>query len=299
MNRNKNTKLYGGHAIVLVTVGPALTLFTIFVGWPAIDAFFVSLASWTGYSPRSEFIGLSNYRALIDDKHFWRSLFNTLYYVVLGGIFHLSLAFLFAGALHNPRFRGKNFFQSLIFFPSFISVVAIGVMWTLLYEPHSGLFNRVLSIAGIDGPIWLSPKHGMNAIIVVSIWAGVGSHMIIILAGLRRIPTHILSAARLDGASELAIFWYVILPMLRNVTYAVMALWLIGAMQVFGLIQVLVPYTPELQSVSTYHYGISFNARDNIYMMGRGTAMAVVLLVTIMFLVGIVRLAFGRTQLEY
>jgi len=289
----------GGHSMIVATLAPALLLFGLFVVWPALAAFPVSMDSWTGYAPHGEFVGLENYRQLIDDGTFWRALRNTLYYVIVGGLVHFFFAFLFAWALHHPGFRAKKLYQTLIFFPTFISVAGVGVLWALLYEPHSGLINRVLGAMGLDGPIWLSPEWGMDAIIVASVWAGVGGHMIILLAGLRRIPTQLLQAARLDGADELRLFWYVTLPLMREVTYAAMALWMVGAMQVFGLIQVLVPYTPELQSVSTYHYAISFNARDNVYMMGRGTAMAVVLLLMILVLVGVSRLLLPRRTLEY
>jgi ABC-type sugar transport system permease subunit len=299
MRRAEGSTIYGGRWMVAATLGPALTLFGVFVLWPALQALPVSLDSWTGYTPTANDVGLDNYRQLLDDEHFWRCLTNTLYYVVVGGVAHFAFAFLFAWALHHPRVSGKKLYQTLIFFPSFISVAGVGVLWALLYEPHNGLLNRILAALGVEGPIWLSADHGMDAIIAASVWAGVGGHMIILLAGLRRIPTRLLDAARLDGAGELSVFWFVTLPLLRNVTFVALALWLIGAVQVFGLVQVLAPFSPDLQTVATYHYAISFNARDNVYMMGRGTAMALLLLVLVLGLVAFVRLLFRRTELEY
>ena len=89
-------------------VGPGLFIFAVFVLWPTLDALVVSMHSWTGFSPESQFVGLQNYARLIQDGRFWQSLANTLYYVVLGGVGHFAFAFLFASALNNPRLAGKK-----------------------------------------------------------------------------------------------------------------------------------------------------------------------------------------------
>lgn len=116
MSTRKNFTLYGGSGMVLLLVGPSLLLFVLFVLWPAVDAIFVSMSSWTGFSPTSTFTGLENYRNLWSDSRFWKSFAHTLYFVLLGGIGHFVFAFLFASALNNPRFCGKKIFQTLIFF---------------------------------------------------------------------------------------------------------------------------------------------------------------------------------------
>src|ERR1044071_1523039 len=122
MSAQRKSPLYGGTGMVLLLIGPSLILFALFVLWPAIDAVAVSMSSWTGFSPSATFTGLENYRNLWGDSRFWKSFAHTLYFVVLGGIGHFVFAFLFASALNNPQFRAKKIYQTLIFFPSFISV---------------------------------------------------------------------------------------------------------------------------------------------------------------------------------
>ncbi|MCK6470778.1 MAG: sugar ABC transporter permease [Planctomycetes bacterium] len=293
--------LAGGSGTAVAMAAPALGLFALFLLWPAVDALVVSMQSWTGFSPETTFIGLENYFNLWSDAKFWQSFRNTLYYVVVGGAGHFAFAFLFAAALSSPLLRGKKLYQTLIFFPSFISVVGVAILWARLYDPDAGLLNSVLTAMGQSGVVWLDAEHAMNSIVISSIWAGVGGQMILLLAGMRRIPPDYYEAARIDGAGEWQIFRHITLPLLKDVTYVALSLWLIGSMQVFGLIQALAgpAVRPELETVSTYQYAISFNARDNVYMMGRGTAMAVMLVVAIVLLVSAARLAFGKRELEY
>ncbi len=295
------TLVFGGPGTALLMVAPALFLFSVFMLWPAIHALFVSMNSWTGFSPETEFVGLGNYASLINDGRFWTGMGNTLYYVLVGGVGHFVFAFLFAAALNNPKLAGRKLFQTLIFFPSFISVVGVAILWARLYDPSDGLLNQLLAALGMTRIIWLNEQNAMNAIIVSSIWAGVGGQMIILLAGMRRIPPEYYEAARIDGANEIQIFWRVTLPLLKDVTYVALSLWLIGSMQVFGLVQALAgpQVPPSMETISTYQYAISFNARDNIYMMGRGTAMAVTLVIVIVLLVGVTRLIFGKRDMEY
>lgn len=293
--------LAGGTGTAVAMAAPALGLFALFLLWPAADALLISMQSWTGFSPEGTFIGLQNYVNLWGDAKFWHSFRNTLYYVVAGGVGHFAFAFLFAAALSSPRLCGKKLYQTLIFFPSFISVVGVAILWARLYDPKAGLLNGILAALGQSDVTWLDAEHAMNSIVISSIWAGVGGQMILLLAGMRRIPPDYYEAARIDGAGEWQIFRHITLPLLKDVTYVALSLWLIGSMQVFGLIQALAgpDVRPELETVSTYQYAISFNARDNVYMMGRGTAMAVTLVVAIVLLVSAARLAFGKRELEY
>ena len=302
MKSQGKVNLFGGQWMVAFMVGPGLLVFSVFVLWPTLDALVVSMQSWTGFSPESQFVGLQNYASLIEDRRFWQSLANTLYYVVLGGVGHFAFAFLFASALNSPRLAGKKFYQTLIFFPAFISVVGVAILWSRLYSTTDGLINQLLAGFGVEPGIeWLSDRNAMNSIILSSIWAGVGGQMILILAGMRRIPATYYEAARIDGANEIHLFRHVTLPMLKDVIYVALSLWLIGSMQVFGLVQALdgPDVTIELETVRTYQYAIAFNAQDNLYMMGRGTAMAIILVIIIVLLVGVARMAFGRRELEY
>ena len=287
--------------MVILLLAPALFVLGTFVLWPGLQALWVSLFSWTGFSPSAEYVGVSNYRALWHDSRFWQSIRNTLFYLVVGGVGHFSFAYLFAATLARSDLRARRYFQTLIVFPAFISVSGVAILWALLYDPQLGLLNWLFRVVGLNGVIWLSPANGMKAIVACSVWAGVGGHLLILLAGIRRIPPQYLNAARLDGAAEGGVFWHITLPLLKDVSYSVITLWLIGGMQIFGLVQALRgPSLPrQIETVATYQYAISFNARDNIYLMGRGAAMAVVLVAMIAVLVTAVTVVFRQRRVEY
>lgn len=129
--------------------------------------------------------------------------------------------------------------------------------------------------------------------------------MILILAGMRRIPQNLYEAAYVDGASEGTCFFRISLPLMRDIIRIIVVLWIIESLQVFGLVQGLMgdSIEPKLHVVSTYIYVMAFNARSNMYMMGQATAMAVVLVVITLLLVGVLllayRLVYGKSKLEY
>lgn len=299
--KQTQTHLFGGPWTAVLLLAPGLLLFTAFVAYPAVQALTVSTQSWTGFSPEPIFVGTDNYDALLHTDRFWSAVRNTLYFTAVGGVIHFGLAFLFSAALHHPSFAAKKFFQTIIVFPSFVSVVAVATLWAGLYNAEEGLINAMLAMVDIEGIRWLAQEHAREAFLAPIVWSGLGSHVLLLLAGMRRIPASYMNAARLDGATELQVFWHVTLPMLKGVTYTALALWIIGGMQIFGVVQTMLgPEVPEYaETMTTYQYAISFNAKDNIYLMGRGSAIAVFLVAMILLAVGALRLLFGKRELEF
>lgn len=301
MAHRHQQKLFGGWGMVALMLGPALGMLGVFIIYPAVDAVVVAMSSWTGFAPQAQFTGLENFNTLLfHDSRFWKGYLHTLRYLALGGIVHFSFAMLFAWGLNHPRLAGRKIFQTLLFFPAFISVTGVAILWARLYDPD-GLINQLLKAIHLAGPRWLAPENAINSIIIASVWAGVGGQMILLLAGMRRIPASYFEAARIDGATEGQIFRHITLPMLKDVAYIALTLWFIGAMQIFGLVQALAgPNVPQdVETVATYQYAISFSNRNNVYMMGRGTAMAILLVISIVILASVARLIFGKRELEY
>ena len=282
-------------------VGPALVLFGVLFAIPAVSSVYVSLCTWTGFTPRMTFRGLSNFAKLYADARFWYALRNNLWIMTVGGVAFFFFAFLFAAALNHPRLRGRRFFQTLIFFPSFISVVGVAIYWKRIYDVDSGLINLALKAGGAAPIQWMAAENAVNSIIVMIVWAGVGGTMILLLAGMRRIPTDYYEAAEIDGASAVQQFFHVTLPMMREVVIIALSLWMIGSMKVFGYVQALL--APDINDqchvISTLQYEYAFSNRRCIFMMGRATAMAVVQLVMVLALVWLVRRFRERESVEY
>jgi len=298
---SRKRRLGGWLGAPLLFLAPALILFIIFVAAPAVSSLYVALHKWTGFTPKMEYAGLTNFGKLFKDEKFISGILNNLWIMLVGGVVFFFFAFLFAAALNSRQLRGAKFFQTMIFFPAFISVVGTAVFWKQIYDPKSGLINLMLQGLGLKGYGWLEAEHAINSVIIMMVWAGVGGTMILLLAGMRRIPKDYYEAAEIDGASAPRQFFHVTMPMMREVVLIALSLWMIGSMKTFGGVQAMLGPSvhPRSQVISTLQYEYAFSNRSCIFWMGRATAMAVMQLVMVLALVGIVRLFREKKSVEY
>jgi multiple sugar transport system permease protein len=262
-------------------IAPTIIGLLVFTAGPIIMAAFLSFTSWDLITP-PEWVGFSNYAEAAQDELFHQSMGNTVYYTlgtVPAGVF---LSLLLAIAM-NQRLRGIIFYRTLYFLPIVSSVVTISLLWTWIYYPDFGILNYLLRLAGLDSINWLqSTTWAMPAIIIMSIWAGLGYNMVILLAGLQGIPQELYDAAQIDGAGPIQTFWYVTIPMLSPVIFFVIVLSLISSFQVFSSAYVMTQGGP-LNATLTIVYLI-FNQGFRYFHMGYASALAFVLAAIILVL---------------
>ncbi|KAA0227606.1 sugar ABC transporter permease [candidate division KSB1 bacterium] len=219
-------------------LAPALIPIFVFFFVPALAAFLLSFTDFDIYSlgnfEYARFVGLKNYRQLLDDPLFWKSMANTFYYVLIGGPLSIAASLGTALLLNSKLVRFRSFFQTVYFAPVVTTLVAVAVVWRFLYHPRFGLLNYALSFFGIAPIDWLGdPVWAMPAIILMSIWKNFGYNMIIFVAGLQNIPTQLYEAARMDGADTWQQFKSITLPMLAPTTVFVSIIAMIGNFQLF------------------------------------------------------------------
>ncbi|NUM77892.1 sugar ABC transporter permease [candidate division KSB1 bacterium] len=219
-------------------LAPALIPIFVFFFVPALAAFLLSFTDFDIYSlgnfEYARFVGLKNYRQLLDDPLFWKSMANTFYYVLIGGPLSIAASLGTALLLNSKLMRFRSFFQTVYFAPVVTTLVAVAVVWRFLYHPRFGLLNYALSFFGIAPIDWLGdPVWAMPAIILMSIWKNFGYNMIIFVAGLQNIPTQLYEAARMDGANAWQQFKSITLPMLAPTTVFVSIIAMIGNFQLF------------------------------------------------------------------
>jgi multiple sugar transport system permease protein len=246
---------------------------------PILVSFYASLTNWDGLTPHT-FIGLDNYeRLLTRDQFFRRTLANTLYYVI-GHIPLTILAALGLALLCNRKMPGVTWYRTAYFTPVITNVVAIGLVWSYFYAPNVGVLNWFLSLFGVRGPSWLTDvTWAMPAVILVSIWQGVGYPMVILLAGLQGIPEALHEAAKIDGAGSWQRFRHVTLPLLTPALFFLTITQFISSFQVFGLIFILTHGGPA-NATNVYIYNLYQNAFQ-FSKMGYASAMAWILFVII------------------
>ncbi|WP_129337910.1 carbohydrate ABC transporter permease [Cellulomonas endophytica] len=206
---------------------------------PVVATFGLAFTRWNAFGT-PEFTGLTNLQRLVGDENFRVALGNTVYYTV--GHVPLTMAASLGLALAlNRKIRGLAFFRTAAFFPYITSIVAVAVVWNMLYNPTRGPINQLLTTIGIsDPPGWTSdPTWAMPAVILTGVWKDMGYYMILFLAGLQTIPPELYEAAKTDGANAWQRFRNVTLPCLRPTTFFVLIMLTIGSFKVFDLIVVM------------------------------------------------------------
>lgn len=218
---------------------PSFAGFAVFLLIPILFGLYISFTNYDGFKVM-DFIGFSNYIDMFKDSYFTISLKNNLLYTLVTVPATLVMALLLAVAV-NTGIKGSPFFKTVFFFPYITSMVAVGIIWTLLYNPTVGPINSLLKSIGISSPPgWLlSTGSALPAVMIVYIWKMSGYYMIIFLAGLQSIPRHLYEAAEIDGAGKIKKFFKVTLPLLSPTTFMVMILIIINSFQVFDLIQIM------------------------------------------------------------
>ena len=236
---------------------PAILLLVVFLIVPflmAIGLSFTDQRLIPNLNIPTQFVGFRNFVRLIKDEAFLRGLLNNFYFVAVVVPVQTSLALLLA-ILVNQKLKGMNVFRTIYFSPVVTTMVVVAIIWTFLYNPGEGLINEFIQTVtfGALGPYdWLqNTKLVFPAIMVLSIWQGVGFQMVIYLAGLQEIPDSLYEAAEVDGANRLQQFFSVTLPQLRNTTIFVVLATTILAFKLFTQVEVMTRGGPQNASMTT------------------------------------------------
>ncbi|GIV76112.1 MAG: spermidine/putrescine ABC transporter permease [Litorilinea sp.] len=272
----------------ILFAGPWIIGFLAFVAGPFLASFILSFTSYK-VGMDSRWIGLQNYHEMFfKDPLFWKSLYNTGYYVFfavpLGVLGSLLLALLM-----NQKVRGIPIFRTMVYVPSIVSGVAVAYLWMWLLDPNIGLVNYVLRSLHLPAPLWVqSETWAKPALILVSLYGIGGGTMVIFLAGLQNIPESLYEAAELDGAGRWRKFLNITLPMLSPIILFNFVVGIIGSFQVFTQAYVMTRGGPANATMFfvLYLYNVAFWYGR----MGYGSALAWILFLII--------LAFTIVQLK-
>lgn len=240
--QRKKTLLNGrikGYLKGYLFILPNFIGFFVFLLLPIIMGFVISLTNYDGYK-KFDFVGLTNYMNMFKDDYVLVSLKNNIIYTVVTVPAIIVLALLLACGL-NAGLKSTGFFRALFFFPTISSMVAVGIVWSLLFNPTQGPVNQLLMAVGISSPPkWLaSTKWALWAVMIVAIWKQAGYYMIMLLSGLQSIPQQLYESAKVDGANAFVRFFKITIPMLSPTLFMVIILNIINSFQVFDLIAVM------------------------------------------------------------
>lgn len=258
----RNAKRRRDFLTALLFLSPSLLVLVVFVYFPIVWAFGISLTGWQAGSSPANWVGARNYVDTLQSGDFWNALRNTVYFLVLKLPIDMALS-LAVAMLLNQKIRGVAFYRVAIFMPVVTSIVAAAAIWRVLYNPSFGLFNGLLNSIGLPSQRWLrDPNLAMPSVVLVALWKGLGYNVVIFLAGLQNIGRVFYEAAAIDGATPWQRFRYITLPLLSPVTYFVLVIGVINSFKIFSLIHVLLPDAGPLNSADVlvfYLYRLAFH----------------------------------------
>ncbi len=267
-------------AIAYLFLLPNLIGFLIFTLIPIVCSMGLSFMEWDSANPMV-FVGFENFKRLWTDDTFKISLWNTVYYSVFTVPLTMAAALGLAIIL-NQKMKGINIFRTIFFFPHVASLVAIAVVWNLLFHPTLGPINNILRFLGVANPPgWTSSiDWAMPVIIIVSIWKSMGYYMILYLSGLQAIPRELYEAAKVDGANSFQRFKSITLPMLTPTTFFVSIMLTIACFKVFDLVSVMTNGGPG-RATNVLVFNIYNTAFIN-YEFGYASAISMILFIIVL-----------------
>lgn len=282
---------------------PAGLVYMAFFLVPAIWAFYYSFFDWSGFGLNMQFRGLGNYIELSRDPIFLLSLRNTLFILIVGGITVFALALLLT-VLINSGIKGKKLFRAMIFLPNVIATIALTTLWAFIYNPSFGVLNSFFRVIGWDAGAkftFTSMDHIFYAMLVALIWIEVGFFLILLMAGMDKIPAEYYEAAKIEGANQWQMFTGITVPLLWDVISVGVVLYTIFALKVFefpyAFSQILPPQ--QIYTVGIYLYIEGFGKRVPIYRLGYATAIGVILLLCVIVIVLLLRRLMRREIIQY
>lgn len=214
------TKKKGRSRFIFCCLAPAVILFTIFMLIPTIDVFRMSLYKWGGYTADKTFVGLDNFKTLLQSEKFYQAFQNSVLLIVIVTIVTFAMAIIFAAILTREKLKGQTFFRVVFYIPNILSVVVISAIFSAIYDPNQGLLNSFLNLFrgqdGVDNPIlWLgSQKLVIYSIIIAMVWQAIGYYMVMYMASMANIPDSLYESASLEGAGRIKQFFSITFPLI-------------------------------------------------------------------------------------
>ncbi|MFS0724225.1 carbohydrate ABC transporter permease [Paenibacillus sp. 1P07SE] len=265
-------------------IGPMLIGVTVLTLIPILTTFFLSLADWNFVAGLKDirWVGLDNFNRLFQDEAFLKSLRNNALFLFAVPIY-LAISMLLA-ILIDKHVYMKSYFKVAYFMPYISSIVAVAIVWQVLFHPSAGPVNQLLlSLGWDDPPKWIAdPQYALVSLMMISIWISIGFNMIVYIAGLQSIPRDLYEAAEIDGAGTWAKFKSITFPQLSSTTFFLLITGIISTFKVFDLIAVLTKGGP-LNSTTMIVWHLYDTAFINLR-IGYASSMAVVLFFCVLFI---------------
>ena len=258
-------------------------VFSVFV--PLVTALVDSFFNWKG-GPQKTFNGLENYISLFQDTTFWQSFWHNIFLVLFCLVGQIGIAFIFVLMIDSKLVKLKGMHRTFGFFPSTISAVCVGFIWTMIYDYNRGILNWFLDKIGHAdaAKVWLNePSLVMLLVSIPLVWQYIGYYMVILLSGIASIDKEIFESAEIDGANAVQRAIHIVFPLIKNTLLICITLCIAGNMKAFDNIYVMTSGGPGTSSMvmALYGYTVSFKQNNMGYVCAISIAIFVLSLLVI------------------
>lgn len=295
-------KIKGKSVFIAVCVAPAVILFVIFMLIPTLNVFKMSLYKWGGYSNTKQFVGLNNFKILMEDKNFFRSFQNSVLLIVIVTIVTIALSLIFASILSREKIKGQNILRVIFYIPNILSVVVISAIFSAIYDPNNGLLNSIIGIfrGSEKTPVlWLGDqKLVIYSLAIAMVWQAIGYYMVMYMASMASVPESLYESANLEGAGKIRQFFSITLPLIWTNIRTTLTFFVISSINIsFLIVKALTGGGPDGATEVFLSYMYKQAYTNSSY--GYGMAIGVVVFLFSFGLSAIINFVTKREPLEY
>ena len=284
---------------IVLCVAPAVILFLIFMVYPTLNVFRMSLFERGAYSPTETFVGFQNFKSLVNDSSFIRAMQNTILLIVVVTIITFAFALVFAGILTREKVRGKEVFRVIFYIPNILSIVVISGIFSAIYKPDNGMLNSIQSLfAGHQvTTLWKGENLVMVSLIIAMVWQAIGYYMVMYMASMAAVPQSLYESAGLDGAGRVKQFFQITIPLIWTNIRTTLTFFIISTINMaFLFVKAMTSGGPNGASevALSYMYG-----QKDAGLYGYSMAIGVVIFLFSFILSALVNKVTKRTPLEF
>jgi len=294
MNPNSTTIMNEKRRTLLMMLTPAVVVLILVTVFPLGYLFWASLHKWEFGAAEKVFVLFGNFVKMAHDTRFWNSVLLALSLIVMAVGLQIGIGLIVSERLHRP-FKGKNIVRMLLLLPMVSPPVVVGVMWRMFLHPRLGIVSYLLGLIGVKNPWLANPKTALFAIAAVDTWQWMPFVILMLMAGLASIPDELSEAAQADGATQLQIFRYILLPLLKPVIIITVLFRVIDTLKVFPKIFIMTEGGPGTATEIMNFY--AFRTTFQYSRFGYGSALSfTIFAVCILLSIGIMSTFKGRSE---
>lgn len=284
---------------IVLCVAPAVILFLVFMIYPTLNVFRMSLFERGAYSPTETFVGFQNFKSLANDTYFIRAMQNTILLIVVVTIVTFALALVFASILTRETLKGKELLRVIFYIPNILSIVVIAGIFSAIYKPDNGMLNSILSFFKGETvtTLWKGEDLVMLSIIIAMVWQAVGYYMVMYMASMAAVPQSLYESAGLDGAGRVKQFFQITIPLIWTNIRTTLTFFIISTINMaFLFVKAMTSGGPNGASevALSYMYG-----QKDAGLYGYSMAIGVVVFLFSFLLSALVNKATKRTPLQF